>query len=168
MENVLTERTQEWMNLERATLKQRMIADEFYEKKLMRPIVSEFLMNNKEAVREEVEGMILTVGTSYEPLVLSIQLFKPKRILFLYTPNTERFIDKVIKFCRLKNSTYDKRMVREGEPLDVYREIKTAYLAWRSEEHTSELQSRFDLVCRLLLEKQKIRVAEVSIVIRGY
>src|SRR5207249_5562747 len=24
---------------------------------------------------------------------------------------------------------------------------------WRSEEHTSELQSRFDLVCRLLLEK---------------
>src|SRR5699024_12077417 len=28
----------------------------------------------------------------------------------------------------------------------------------RSEEHTSELQSRFDLVCRLLLEK-KIKVA---------
>src|SRR5699024_12734853 len=30
--------------------------------------------------------------------------------------------------------------------------------AWngaRSEEHTSELQSRFDLVCRLLLEKKK-------------
>src|SRR5699024_12299163 len=27
---------------------------------------------------------------------------------------------------------------------------------FRSEEHTSELQSRFDLVCRLLLEKKKI------------
>src|SRR5699024_12346010 len=27
----------------------------------------------------------------------------------------------------------------------------------RSEEHTSELQSRFDLVCRLLLEKKKIK-----------
>src|SRR5207249_12038966 len=27
--------------------------------------------------------------------------------------------------------------------------------AGRSEEHTSELQSRFDLVCRLLLEKKK-------------
>src|SRR5207249_11041283 len=27
--------------------------------------------------------------------------------------------------------------------------------ASRSEEHTSELQSRFDLVCRLLLEKKK-------------
>src|SRR6266576_2945795 len=29
---------------------------------------------------------------------------------------------------------------------------------WRSEEHTSELQSRRDLVCRLLLEKKKNRV----------
>src|SRR5437868_13887595 len=27
--------------------------------------------------------------------------------------------------------------------------------SFRSEEHTSELQSRFDLVCRLLLEKKK-------------
>src|SRR6266513_6089885 len=29
----------------------------------------------------------------------------------------------------------------------------------RSEEHTSELQSRFDLVCRLLLEKKKIHTS---------
>src|SRR5699024_11604790 len=38
--------------------------------------------------------------------------------------------------------------------------LKDAYivetlLSNRSEEHTSELQSRFDLVCRLLLEKKK-------------
>src|SRR5438105_7843695 len=30
----------------------------------------------------------------------------------------------------------------------------------RSEEHTSELQSRVDLVCRLLLEKKKINMIE--------
>src|SRR5690625_1933294 len=33
-----------------------------------------------------------------------------------------------------------------------------AYLNWRSEEHTSELQSRGHLVCRLLLEKKHIEV----------
>src|SRR5699024_12092978 len=32
---------------------------------------------------------------------------------------------------------------------------KSPQEANRSEEHTSELQSRFDLVCRLLLEKKK-------------
>src|SRR5699024_7088997 len=32
---------------------------------------------------------------------------------------------------------------------------EAAFFLGRSEEHTSELQSRFDLVCRLLLEKKK-------------
>src|SRR5437868_11589699 len=31
----------------------------------------------------------------------------------------------------------------------------------RSEEHTSELQSRFDLVCRLLLEKKKKNTTKI-------
>src|SRR5699024_12454287 len=35
--------------------------------------------------------------------------------------------------------------------------IRSDGIAHRSEEHTSELQSRFDLVCRLLLEKKKSR-----------
>src|SRR2546428_6298309 len=35
----------------------------------------------------------------------------------------------------------------------------------RSEEHTSELQSRSDLVCRLLLEKKKTMILQFSIVI---
>src|SRR5699024_11570727 len=35
------------------------------------------------------------------------------------------------------------------------RRISSRHGSWRSEDHTSELQSRFDLVCRLLLEKKK-------------
>src|SRR5699024_12236895 len=34
----------------------------------------------------------------------------------------------------------------------------------RSEEHTSELQSRFDLVCRLLLEKKKKLLYQCGII----
>src|SRR5438132_8240277 len=36
--------------------------------------------------------------------------------------------------------------------------------ARRSEEHTSELQSHSDLVCRLLLEKKKIKPTSILIV----
>src|SRR5437773_5838115 len=32
---------------------------------------------------------------------------------------------------------------------------------WRSEEHTSELQSHHDLVCRLLLEKKKDEIKTI-------
>src|SRR5699024_11406544 len=44
----------------------------------------------------------------------------------------------------------DVRIVR-----DKQRGMPHIYGETRSEEHTSELQSRFDLVCRLLLEKKK-------------
>src|SRR5450830_970741 len=38
--------------------------------------------------------------------------------------------------------------------------VQRELLISRSEEHTSELQSRFDLVCRLLLEKKKLHAGE--------
>src|SRR5699024_11529201 len=50
------------------------------------------------------------------------------------------------------------RGARES-PVALRRRVLLERAAWqisqRSEEHTSELQSRFDLVCRLLLEKKK-------------
>src|SRR5437868_11576551 len=36
----------------------------------------------------------------------------------------------------------------------------------RSEEHTSELQSRFDLVCRLLLEKKKKNIQDPACTVK--
>src|SRR2546430_17493959 len=41
--------------------------------------------------------------------------------------------------------------------LPFCREVSTGLSASRSEEHTSELQSQSNLVCRLLLEKKKKR-----------
>src|SRR5699024_12053072 len=46
------------------------------------------------------------------------------------------------------------KSVKKGDTLRVELEPPSEIDA-RSEEHTSELQSRFDLVCRLLLEKKK-------------
>src|SRR2546422_7169061 len=42
------------------------------------------------------------------------------------------------------------------------------HLLWRSEEHTSELQSRLHLVCRLLLEKKKNKNNESAPLHRTY
>src|SRR2546425_12954945 len=40
----------------------------------------------------------------------------------------------------------------------VIRDMRRSSLSWRSEEHTSELQSLAYLVCRLLLEKKKKKI----------
>src|SRR5687768_17920088 len=45
-------------------------------------------------------------------------------------------------------------------PAKVYGRIYEGPLELRSEEHTSELQSRLHLVCRLLLEKKKTNIID--------
>src|SRR5438094_3224375 len=55
---------------------------------------------------------------------------------------------------------YEDASLLLDETIHLY-ELRKDYLLskkksnWRSEEHTSELQSPYDLVCRLLLEKKK-------------
>src|SRR3989449_8443133 len=57
-------------------------------------------------------------------------------------------------YTTLFRSLLDRQNMREsvgGAPQDVRPRV-------RSEEHTSELQSRLHLVCRLLLEKKKKQI----------
>src|SRR5687768_17840938 len=44
----------------------------------------------------------------------------------------------------------------EKERVEAFVSMRATTTAARSEEHTSELQSRLHLVCRLLLEKKKL------------
>src|SRR5699024_12534517 len=53
---------------------------------------------------------------------------------------------------------FSARLSSTSTPKSIIAVLNASYSsirASRSEEHTSELQSRFDLVCRLLLEKKK-------------
>src|SRR5699024_3304954 len=46
-------------------------------------------------------------------------------------------------------------LIKAGIPVWTEAALDELIVDGRSEEHTSELQSRFDIVCRLLLEKKK-------------
>src|SRR5699024_11723092 len=56
----------------------------------------------------------------------------------------------------------DRYAILSQKALDILTEYWFAYNRPRSEEHTSELQSRFDLVCRLLLEKKNTKSYMIS------
>src|SRR5690349_23892956 len=84
----------------------------------------------------------------------------PRSTLFPYTTlfrSDEKALGKdhptvAIRYNNLALSLKDQGKYAEAEPL-FRRAIEISEN--RSEEHTSELQSRRDLVCRLLLEKKK-------------
>ena len=101
MKKTLQKKTEEWMKLERRTLAQRQKADQYYEQEMMDDIVSEYVSNNKNKLIEKVTYLIMSVGTSYEPIVLNISLLQPERVLFLYTEQSEHILDKVVDFCQL-------------------------------------------------------------------
>src|SRR3712207_7364265 len=88
----------------------------------------------------------------------------PRSTLF---PYTTLFRSGSFHACRASEEGDGGRMCRRGGGLDApasasapARRLKWRRRRWtcrllRSEEHTSELQSRQYLVCRLLLEKKK-------------
>src|SRR5205809_5207190 len=91
----------------------------------------------------------------------------PRSPLFPYTPlfrSWEALANYLPTFSpedqRVAVTLY--RELAKGQPVDAAqlgRALGVASTGWplRSEEHTSELQSRLHLVCRLLLEKKKDR-----------
>src|SRR5438094_6613322 len=74
----------------------------------------------------------------------------PRSTLFPYTTLFRSLSVVLFGLNRLDEAEQSARQALLRNP-----GLASAYLALRSEEHTSELQSPYDLVCRLLLEKKK-------------
>src|SRR2546429_5648073 len=74
----------------------------------------------------------------------------PRSTLFPYTTLFRSSSGRFIKFRARRSTSRSKRRTNSSKA------TRLPACAFRSEEHTSELQSRLHLVCRLLLEKKKI------------
>src|SRR5699024_2614598 len=69
----------------------------------------------------------------------------------LYGFTAQQTLDYLQSLYEKKLATYPRT---DSQYITADMQATVGSLALRSEEHTSELQSRFDLVCRLLLEKK--------------
>src|SRR5699024_11916503 len=95
---------------------------------------------------------LLTLPPAICALVHTLDLYKgtfrePKfaRLALDTSPST----------CTIEQLRLDMAMIPERVNVSNTEKLFWPQTELRSEEHTSELQSRFDLVCRLLLEKKK-------------
>lgn len=130
---LLLEKSKYWKNMDRSDEEHRKKAEDYYKKELMPVITEHFIQENK--IEDECEALVLTLGMSYEPLVLSILAFMPKKVLILYTDKSYRLLDDVIGFTGLKASQYSTSKVDEKNPLQLYKEIKDAYEKWGRPEN---------------------------------
>src|SRR5687768_18143672 len=77
----------------------------------------------------------------------------PRSTLFPYTTLFRSLAAPVLWWWQARREGVDALLAAASDPRPG-----------RSEEHTSELQSRLHLVCRLLLEKKKHRLVEAGLV----
>src|SRR5260370_7637506 len=80
----------------------------------------------------------------------------PRSTLFPYTT--------LFRSCVESSRSCENGIVRSGDPcLPPFSAVsKRPCVRLRSEEHTSELQSHLNLVCRLLLEKKKTAIPTIT------
>src|SRR5207248_9578423 len=97
----------------------------------------------------------------------------PRSTLFPYTTLFRSLVEGDASLLMVQYMTrsparqlaFMKSMVMGGagstEEIERAPRVLRETLLFRSEEHTSELQSPYDLVCRLLLEKKKKQIIQV-------
>src|SRR5438874_3945512 len=104
----------------------------------------------------------LSCVTDLSPISTIIPTLLPFKLIFFFfndTATTEIYTLSLHDALPIFRLAALRRQRRPGTRAAVVRSV-AANLNPRSEEHTSELQSRRDLVCRLLLEKKKKTYSE--------
>ena len=107
-------RVEKWKKMDRSTDTKRKEASNFYDQKVFPTIIESFI--NRHSPEKEYDGLILTLGFSPNPLILSIAGINPERIAFLYTSETERFIKRIQDQTRYDSTQTDLLNI---EGLDV-------------------------------------------------
>jgi CRISPR-associated protein (TIGR02710 family) len=130
MKDDLNKLTENWIKLGRSSKSEREYAEDYYDKEIMPSLINQFVEKEKSKILEKSNVMIVSVGTSYQPIVLSISTVKPNKVLFLYTDESEKEIDKIINLTDLSPSSYEKNLVDKSNPLTIYKAIKDIYLKW--------------------------------------
>src|SRR5438105_1845465 len=104
----------------------------------------------QEEARSSSRQLLDQLGDALAPLPSELRWVLEEA---LRSPGEVQTVGQVAVRARVDRRTCERWFTRVGLPSPRH-----FLSAARSEEHTSELQSRVDLVCRLLLEKKKIRL----------
>ena len=124
--------TQEWIALgERKAPEQNA----FYKDKVFPLVKNCFVLKESPKLTDQpVDGMIMTVGTSPEPLILSILLCKPSEVIFLHTEETEDELDRIIEETGLRVRQWRKICVGETNLPEIYQACVDAWTAWGADK----------------------------------
>lgn len=127
--------TQQWKNININSEHAREDASNFYETKVF-PLVKEAFIDQKSnRPSKSYSGLILPVGTSPEPLILSILALNPEKVHFLYTSKTEQYLDRIMVETDLSITRIGKDEIDGSNVVEIYRKVKEVLEDWGRESN---------------------------------
>ena len=121
-----------WKNMDRTTRDASNAAIAFYDENIF-PLVKEVFIN-KNRPQKKYDALILTVGLSPEPLILSILAIKPTHVGLLYTNETERSLERILQEAELTLSQLaaGASKIDGSNVTEIYEAIMALYTGWNS------------------------------------
>ncbi|MBI3243453.1 MAG: TIGR02710 family CRISPR-associated protein [Chloroflexi bacterium] len=117
--------TEQWL-----AIQDRNERNSFYDEAVFPAIKQVVVAREQAELPVPYTHLILPVGLSPEPLILSILILRPEKVYLLYTRASERYLDRIFQETGLRLSQVDKDEVDETNVPDIYQKVKAIYTHW--------------------------------------
>ena len=116
-----------WQAMPRNNGAEMQAADDYFDKEIMPQDLQVFLAKYGALYQHKYRDMILTLGTSWQPLALSIAMLNPQRILILATQETLPLLQRLTEFLSLEQNMYSCKIVARSDAEQIYRAVWEFY-----------------------------------------
>lgn len=124
-ESDLLNLAQEWQALADDTVRSR-----FYDEQVFPAVCAVVIPREQGNHPDPYTHLILPVGLQPEPLILSILILRPQHVYFLYTTDSEKYLDRIFRDSGLTLSQVKSDLIDETNVPDIYRKVKETYERW--------------------------------------
>lgn len=119
------------------SIKDRDERNRFYDEQVFPVLLQTVIPREQKRYPEPYTHLILPVGLSPEPLIISILILRPKKVYFLYTKDSEKYLDRIVKDTNLRISQISQDEINETNVPEIYKKVKAIYEKWEKPERVA-------------------------------
>lgn len=120
--------TEKWKTMPRGTADEVAAADMFYDAVVLPLVAQNFIARYKDKTAG-YKTLFLTLGTSWQPLALSILLHRPQIVIFLATGDVAQSAGIIIDFVNMPQIKYEIKIVDKGDSNKLLQNVSAVYEA---------------------------------------
>lgn len=115
-----------WWVMPRTNEAERQECDQYYRSRIFPKLRERLMETHAHQFSDEYDLLISALGTAPEPLMITITLLKPRRVVFLCDAQTEQFIEVIRDLTGLDAQCIHKHFIEKHDALPIYEAVHAA------------------------------------------